>query len=241
LHSLLVMADHSPHFTDVSLFYIGQLTTLRRLHLVDATISEHGLHALVGLSELEVLEMPCWQGMRPPGFMKALQALQALPKLKELDISVTYDDGIFESEDYDEFCSHLQEHYNDEHHTEDDVEFVKCISGFTGLRHLSLYGCSVAFTKGGRELLLTLRKELKFDSNFRETTNHQKYPPYYVGRGVYKDGNGTRPIFLETGKAKVITWANAWVVVAPEIEGWPALHARLTEEKPLRDMRIAFR
>ena len=150
LHSLLVLADHSPHFTDVGLFYIGQLATLRRLHLVDATISEHGLHALVGLSELEVLEIPCWQGMRRTGFMKALQALQALPELKELDISVTYDDGIFESEDYDEFCSHLQEHHNDEHHTEDDVEFVKCISGFTGLRHLSLYGCSVAFTKGGR-------------------------------------------------------------------------------------------
>ena len=85
LHSLLVLADHSPHFTDVGLCYIGQLTTLRRLHLVDVSITEHGLHALVGLSELEVLELPCWQGCRPTGFMKALQALQVLPKLEKLD------------------------------------------------------------------------------------------------------------------------------------------------------------
>ena len=131
----------------------------------------------------------------------------------------------------------MQEHYYDEHHTDDDVEFVKCISGFTGLRHLSLYGCSVAFTRGGRELLHTLRKGLKLDNTFRMSTNYRKYQPYYCGRFGYTDGSGTRPICLETGKAKDIVRANALKRRAKEIEEWPALHARLTEEKTWRALR----
>ena len=210
LHSLLVMADDSPYFTDVSLFYIGQLTTLRRLHLVHAMAqtSDHGLHALVHLSKLEVLEVPCWRGQRPPGFMKALQALQVLPKLKELDISIIYRDDHEEVVDYGEFVMNMQNHDSDEHTTVDDVEFVKCISGFTGLRHLTLYGCPVAFTQGGRELLKTLGKDgLQLDYGFRVFKSiHRQYQPYYRGHkyfGYEEDsGSGTRPVCLETGKGK---------------------------------------
>jgi hypothetical protein len=214
LHSLLVLSLHS--LTDVSLMHIGQLTTLRRLHLVHATMSEHGLHALAGLSELEVLELPSFACTRPTGFMKTLQALvQVLPKLQVLDVSEKHVDAMPDSANFKRFHRDLKLH-EDDPLTDDDVEFVKCISGFNGLLHVSIHGCTVTLKEAGRQLLQTLQPgspcRLNLDYKFRPYTYPMDciYKPYYQGGGGYEDGNGTRPIFLENGEEKSMVLFLRW-------------------------------
>jgi hypothetical protein len=201
LHSLLVLSDHS--LTDVGLMHIGQLTTLRRLHLVDATMSEHGLHALAGLSELEVLELPCWAGTRPTGFMKTLQALlHVFPKLQSLDISEIHPESKLPPDE-------LHALHWDDDLTDDDVEFVKLISGFPGLL-VSIGGWPVLLKRSGYALLKMVPGHIHVckDSDSDAPFN---YSPYHKGggicRGSYDDCIGTRPIRLETGEARIIPFS----------------------------------